>query len=80
MAEPLDRNANFPRKASKVFHKLPNGQWGLVDWYDNIRKQKAEAKNGDKGNGNDIEDDDGDGVDVDDNHDDEKGGDENEES
>ena len=39
------------RKASKVFHKLPNGQWGLVDWYDNIRKQKAETKHGDKGNG-----------------------------
>ena len=39
------------RKASKVFHKLPNGQCGLVDWYDNIRKQKAEAKHGDKGNG-----------------------------
>ena len=62
------------RKASKVFHKLPGGEWGLVDWYDNIRtKPKGGAKDDeDEDNGN------GNGADAG-NHDDEEGGDENEE-
>ena len=61
------------RKASKVFHKLPNGQWGLVDWYDNIRtKPKAGAKEEDEHEDNG----DGNGADAND-HDE---GDEHEES
>jgi hypothetical protein len=27
-------------KASTVFHRLPNGLWGLVDWYESIKAAK----------------------------------------
>lgn len=30
-------------KNSTVFHKLPNGQWGLFSWYPNLKPPKAKA-------------------------------------
>jgi hypothetical protein len=42
------------RKNSKIFHKLPGGEWGLVEWYPKIRK-KGSAEDAD----DDGDDDDG---------------------
>jgi len=38
-------------KNTAVFHKLPNGSWGLVDWYPNAKKRagKESGKNGASG-------------------------------
>jgi hypothetical protein len=33
------------RKRSAVFHKLPNGTWGLKEWYPNAKSSKAGASN-----------------------------------
>jgi hypothetical protein len=36
------------------FHKLPNGKWGLTEWYPNIKEEKSEKSKEsavDKGNG-----------------------------
>lgn len=29
------------RKNSGIFHRLPNGEWGLTAWYERIKQQKA---------------------------------------
>jgi hypothetical protein len=39
------------RKNSKTFHRLPNGQYGLLSWYPNAKAAKASAA----GNGDDSE-------------------------
>lgn len=39
------------RKNSKTFHRLPNGQYGLLAWYPNAKPAKASS------NGNDDDDD-----------------------
>lgn len=31
-------------KNSAVFHKLPNGSWGLVTWYDHLPNRRGAAK------------------------------------
>ena len=41
------------RKNSRTFHKLPNGQYGLLSWYPNAKP--AKASNGDDDNENDNE-------------------------
>ena len=33
------------RKSSQMFHKLPNGSWGLRSWYGNIKQAKEEDQN-----------------------------------
>lgn len=33
--------SNTLRKSSKVFHRLPNGQYGLLAWYPNVKAEKA---------------------------------------
>ena len=32
------------RKSTQMFHKLPNGTWGLKAWYGNIKPTKGTAK------------------------------------
>ena len=34
------------RKRSAVFHKLPNGAWGLREWYPNLKASAKEAPKG----------------------------------
>jgi hypothetical protein len=36
-------------KNSAVFHKLPNGDYGLREWYPNLKESKPKATNGDAG-------------------------------
>jgi hypothetical protein len=31
-------------KNSSIFHRLPNGTWGLTKWYPNVKQKKAAAK------------------------------------
>jgi hypothetical protein len=35
-------------KNSLIFHRLPNGTWGLTKWYPNIKQKKAAAKSNEK--------------------------------
>lgn len=35
-------------KNTAVFHKLPNGSWGLLDWYPNAKKKPAREDSGGK--------------------------------
>jgi hypothetical protein len=32
---------NTMRKSSRIFHRLPNGQYGLLTWYPNAKSQRA---------------------------------------
>lgn len=32
------------RKNSSIFHKLPNGEWGLLAWYERVKAAKAATK------------------------------------
>ena len=32
------------RKNSSIFHKLPNGDWGLLAWYERVKAAKAASK------------------------------------
>ena len=41
-------------KNTLAFVKLPTGDWGLLEWYPNIKKRKT-ADNGTKGNGGEAE-------------------------
>lgn len=34
------------RKRTAVFHKLPNGTWGLREWYPNVKHPKESAEKG----------------------------------
>lgn len=31
-------------KSSHTFHKLPNGQYGLLEWYPNVKQREANSK------------------------------------
>jgi hypothetical protein len=33
------------RKNSGIFHRLPNGEWGLTGWYERIKESRKQAKN-----------------------------------
>ena len=33
-------------KSSHTFHKLPNGQYGLLEWYPNVKPPKKRGKSG----------------------------------
>jgi hypothetical protein len=32
------------RKNSGIFHRLPNGEWGLTGWYERIKESRKQAK------------------------------------
>lgn len=32
------------RKNSGIFHRLPNGEWGLTAWYERIKENRKQAK------------------------------------
>ena len=32
------------RKNSAIFHRLPNGEWGLTGWYERIKESRKQAK------------------------------------
>jgi len=36
-------------KNSAMFHRLPNGDWGLMAWYPNIKEKKAKSEEGSNG-------------------------------
>ena len=33
------------RKSSSIFHRLPNGQYGLLKWYEHVKAERNAAKN-----------------------------------
>lgn len=46
------------RKNSGIFHRLPNGEWGLLAWYERVKQQKqakAAAADGGDDAGDDAE-------------------------
>ena len=45
-------------KNSSVFHKLPNGSYGLLEWYPDVKKTKKSNDNGADDSGTEIEEDD----------------------
>lgn len=38
---------NTMRKSSRIFHRLPNGQYGLLTWYPNAKPQRGGDDEGD---------------------------------
>lgn len=36
---------NTLRKASQIFHRLPNGEYGLLKWYPNAKAQRQDEDN-----------------------------------
>jgi hypothetical protein len=38
-------------KSTQVFHKLPNGSYGLLEWYPNAKEAKVAAKSANKATG-----------------------------
>lgn len=43
-------------KNTTTFHKLPNGTYGLREWYQDIKEGKSKGKNKENGNGDDDAD------------------------